>query len=44
MEKCLLKKIEKINNFGSFKKFIAKDQLNEFQQYNLIWGIICQPK
>lgn len=39
MEKCLLKKIEKINNFGSFKKFNAGDQLNEFQQYNLIWGL-----
>lgn len=39
MEKCLLKKIEKINNFGSFKKFTAGDQLNEFQQYNLIWGL-----
>lgn len=39
MEKCLLKKIEKINNFGSFKNFNADNNLNEFQQYNLIWGL-----
>ncbi len=39
MKKCLLKKIEKINNFGSFKNFNADNNLNEFQQYNLIWGL-----
>lgn len=35
----MLKKILKINNFGSFKNFNADENLAEFKKYNLIWGL-----
>lgn len=35
----MLKKISKLNNFGSFSSFEADADLKEFQKYNLIWGL-----
>ena len=35
----MLKKIVKINNFGSFKHYSAEQGLENFNIYNLIWGL-----
>ena len=35
----MLKKILKIKNFGSFKNFIANNNLKEFKKYNLLYGL-----
>lgn len=39
MVKHFLTKIQKINNFGSFKNFQATSDLEYFKKYNLIWGL-----
>lgn len=35
----MIKKFLKIKNFGSFKNYIADNNLNEFKKYNLFFGL-----